>query len=210
MNHQYLLLPVLALSLLSACSRDEPEAVVDTPAASTTQAPSPVQITDPVHMEYEEPIVGGARMVAGDNILSNLAKSSEHTILMSAIDAAGLTGILQGNGPFTLFAPTDAAFRAIPGGYDDLMKVENRQRLISVLSYHLVPERLDADVLARRVMDGNGSAQLTTVEGGMLKVTVGDGAAILVDSKGSFSKMTTPNVLQSNGVVQVIDSVLMP
>jgi len=210
MKHSYLALPLVSLCLMAACSRDKaPDPAVATDTATKPQAAPPEELK-PVPMAYEEPVVGGARMVAGKDILSNLANSKDHTILMVAIKEAGLTEILQGNGPFTLFAPTDAAFKRLPGGYEQLMKPENNERLVSVLTYHLIPERLDADALAGRVMAGNGSAQLTTVQGGSLKATVGYGAAILIDTKGTAAKLTTPNVLQSNGVVQVIDTVLMP
>lgn len=210
MNRSYLALPALSLCLLAACSRDKgPEATGAKDPTVTETAPVE-QHLKPVPMQYEEPIVGGARMAAGKDILSNLGNSSDHTILMAAIKAAGLTEILQGSGPFTLFAPTDAAFKRLPGGYEQLMQPENQERLLAVLTYHLVPGRLDADVLAGRVMAGNGSAQLVTVQGGTLKASVGNGAAILVDAKGTVARLTTPNVLQSNGVVQVIDTVLMP
>jgi len=211
-NRSRFALPLLSLCLLAACAPDKaPEA---NSAAAPTAAPEPAaetqKITKPVPMAYEEPIVGGARMMAGKDILSNLGNSKDHTILMAAIKSAGLTEELQGAGPFTLFAPTDAAFKRVPGGAEALMKPENQDRLVSILTYHLIPKRLDADALAGLVMAGNGSSQLTTVQGGTVKVTVGDGAAILIDSKGTVAKMTTPNVLQSNGVVQVIDTVLMP
>ena len=211
MNRSFPALSLLALCLMTACSREKaPEA-----ALAKDQSPKPTaargpQDFKPVPMQYEEPVVGGAKMSAGKDILSNLGNSKDHTILMAAIKSAGLTEILQGSGPFTLFAPTDAAFKRLPGGSEQLMKPENHDRLIAVLTYHLVPEKLDADVLAGKVMAGNGSAQLVTVQGGTLKASVGNGAAILTDAKGSVAKLTTPNVLQSNGVVQVIDTVLMP
>lgn len=205
-----LLLSAPVLILLAACSREpEPEPVAVQPVTETPAVAKPIEMK-PVPMAYEEPIVGGARMSAGKDILTNLGNSKDHTILVAAIKSAGLEEILRGSGPFTLFAPNDGAFRRMAGGYEELMKPENRERLISVLTYHLVPARLDADTLAQRVMAGNGSAQLETVEGGNLKVTVGDGSALLVDTKGTVAKLTTPNVLQSNGVVQVIDTVLMP
>lgn len=206
---RFLITAIVCVLMLAGCRREPAEDSAPVERAESARAPQP-QLQGPIPVPYEEPIVGGARMVAGKDILSNLRKSSEHRILVKAIEAAGLQEVFEGKGPITVFAPTDAAFERMQGGHEALLERENSQRLITLLSYHIVPERLDDDTLAKRVMAGNGSAQLTTAQGGKLKATVGDGAALIVDANGGTARITVPNVLHSNGVVQVIDKVLMP
>ena len=200
---------ILGLAL-SGCSRD-----ADQPAAvAQTEAPGPAAAQDgpvrPIPMEYEEPIVGGAKLLAGDNILSSLSKSGDHKLLLQAIKHVGLEEVFGDGGPITVFAPTDVAFRQMAGGFNRLLETANKQELISLLSYHVVAERLDDHAFAKKVMAGNDQAQLVTLEGGIIKVSVSDGAAVLVDQRGGIAKLSVPNILQSNGVLQVIDKVLLP
>ncbi|MES2859562.1 MAG: fasciclin domain-containing protein [Pseudomonadota bacterium] len=209
--------PIRTVALLSvaatalACSRApapvEPAAQPAKPAATT---PAAVQITGPIPMPYEEPMVGGAKMAMGEDIMANLVKSKDHTILVQALKAAGLDQELAGEGPLTLFAPTNAAFEAMPGGYKSLLQPASRDRLVTILSYHIAPQKLDDVTLANMVMAGRGSASFATVEGHPLKATVGNGGAMIVDTKGGIARITVPNVLQGNGVLQVVDKVLVP
>jgi uncharacterized surface protein with fasciclin (FAS1) repeats len=208
MKYRIILPASIAVGLLAACAADP-----DTPQQPVTQEVAVESAASeemkPVPMAYEEPVVGGAKMAVGRDIMANLSNSKEHTILVLAFKAAGMDEVLQGPGPLTVFAPTNAAFERIPGGYQQLLQPGNGDQLVRLLSYHIVPEKLDDMTLANRVMAGNGTALLTTVEGTPLKATVGDGAAIIVDARDGAARITVPNVLQSNGVVQVIDKVLM-
>jgi uncharacterized surface protein with fasciclin (FAS1) repeats len=201
---------ILAFAL-PGCSREapQPEVAPQSEAAAPAVAAQEGEIR-PVPMDYEEPVVGGAKLLAGDDIFSSLTRSGDHKLMVRAIRHVGLEEIFGGSGPITVFAPTDAAFRRIPGGFERLLEPANEQELISLLSYHVVPERLDDHAFAQKVLAGNDQAQLATVQGGTIKATVGDGAAILVDQSGAVAKLTVPNVLQSNGVLQVIDKVLLP
>lgn len=198
---------VLAVAALG-CSRDAPAPVAATEAPAAT--PAPGEIRPIPAAEYEEPVVGGARMLVGDDILTSLSKSNEHRIMLDAVRRAGLQDIFGGSGPITVFAPTDAAFKAMPGGFDRLLQPENQEKLLALLSYHVLPERLDDHAFAQKVMAGNDQAQLATLEGSTIKATVSDGSAILLDQSGAAAKLSVPNVLQRNGVIQVVDKVLLP
>lgn len=206
---------VVLLSLVTtllACSR-APAPVEPVPQAAKPEAsatPAAGELTGPIPMQYEEPTVGGAVMTQGDTIINNLLKSQDHTIFVSALKAAGLDEELAGEGPLTVFAPTNTAFERIPGGYKPLLEPGSRDRLVAILSYHIAPQKLDDMTLANMVMAGGGTASFTTVEGSPLKATVGNGGAMIVDTKGGVARITVPNVLQGNGVVQVVDKVLMP
>ncbi|MDQ3038605.1 MAG: fasciclin domain-containing protein [Pseudomonadota bacterium] len=203
------LLSVVATVL--ACSRaPEPVPPVTQPAKPATNAPKAVELTGPIPMQYEEPTVGGAKMAMGENIMTNLVKSKDHTIFVSALKAAGLDEVLAGPGPLTVFAPTNAAFESMPGGYKSLLQPDAQDRLVAILSYHIAPQKLDDMTLANMVMAGRGTASFATVEGHPLKATVGNGGAMIVDTKGGVSRITVPNVLQGNGVLQVVDKVLIP
>lgn len=203
---------IITLSIIAAlafgCDRDAKQDAKPAPVAKAK--PVAPQITGPIPMEqYVEPVVGGARMAVTDDILSNLAKSSDHTVLVQAVRAAGLEDVFK-QGKVTFFAPTNAAFDRLPGGRQALLAEGARERLIDIVSYHVVPGELGADAMASRVMEGNGSAQLTTAHGKSLKATVGNGAAMIVDGKGTTARIDVPNVVTSNGVVYVINTVLMP
>src|SRR5690242_2282240 len=152
----------------------------------------------------KDPMVGGAAMYASKNIIQNAVNSKDHTTLVAAVKAAGLVDTLEGKGPFTVFAPTNVAFGKLPAGtVDNLVKPENKATLTKILTYHVVPGKLEASDLT----DGK---KLKTVEGEDLTVRKADGKIWIVDAKGDQAMVTVSNVNQSNGVIQVIDTVLMP
>jgi len=157
------------------------------------------------------PMVGGAAMYANRDIIDNAVNSADHTTLVAAIKAAGLVDTLKGPGPFTVFAPTNAAFAALPAGtVDTLLKPENKATLTAVLTYHVVAGKLDAGAIAARIKAGGGKAMLTTVQGGSLTAMAAGGGVTITDAKGNVANVTTANVYQSNGVIHVVDSVLLP
>ena len=160
----------------------------------------------------DNPVVGGKEMYPTKNIVENAVNSADHTTLVAAVKAAGLVETLEGTGPFTVFAPTNEAFDKLPAGtVDTLLKPENRAALTKILTYHVVAGRLSAADLMKKIKEGNGSAELTTVEGGKLWVMLHDGKHIMLkDEKGGTALVTIANVFQSNGVIHVIDSVVMP
>jgi uncharacterized surface protein with fasciclin (FAS1) repeats len=158
------------------------------------------------------PMVGGAAMSSSKNIVENALNSKDHTILVAAVKAAGLVDTLEGPGPFTVFAPTNEAFDKLPPGtVQTLVAPENKDMLTRILTYHVVPGHLTASDLKRMIAAGGGKAMLTTVEGESLSVSEGGmGHLVLTDAKGGMSTITIANVMQSNGVIHVVDSVLMP
>jgi uncharacterized surface protein with fasciclin (FAS1) repeats len=160
----------------------------------------------------KNPMVGGQEMYPTKNIVENAVNSADHTTLVAAVKAAGLVETLEGPGPFTVFAPTNEAFKKLPAGtVDTLLKPENKATLTKVLTYHVVAGRLSAHDLMKKIKEGNGTAELTTVEGGKLWITLHDGKNIeLKDEKGGTAMVTIANVFQSNGVIHVIDTVVMP
>ena len=157
------------------------------------------------------PMVGGAAMYPSRNIIENAMNSKDHTTLVAAVKAGGLVDTLEGAGPFTVFAPTNAAFAALPAGtVDSLLKPENKAKLDRILTYHVVAGRFDAPALERQIRAGGGKTMLKTVEGDTLTVSDNGGALWVSDDKGNVAKVTIPNVYQSNGVILVVDKVLMP
>jgi len=160
----------------------------------------------------KNPVVGGQEMYPTKNIVENAVNSADHTTLVAAVKAAGLVETLEGPGPFTVFAPTNEAFAKLPAGtVDTLLKPENKATLTKVLTYHVVSGKLSASDLKKQIKAGNGNAELTTVEGGKLWASLQDGNHIILkDEKGGTALVTIPNVFQSNGVIHVIDSVVMP
>ena len=155
--------------------------------------------------------VGGAPMYPSKNIIQNAVNSKDHTTLVAAVKAAGLVDTLSGAGPFTVFAPTNAAFAKLPPGtVDSLLKPENKDKLVAVLTYHVVPGRMSAKDLMDAAKKNGGQTKLKTVEGDWLTVEAKGSTLSIWDSKGNVSKVTIQNVFQSNGVIQVIDSVLLP
>ena len=156
-------------------------------------------------------MVGGAPMYASRDIIDNAVNSKDHTTLVAAVKAAGLVETLKGPGPFTVFAPTNAAFAALPAGtVDTLLQPANKPTLTKVLTYHVVPGRIDAAALAQQIAAGGGRATLRTVSGGTLTAMMRGPNVIITDSKGGMAMVTTANVYQSNGVIHVVDKVLLP
>lgn len=159
----------------------------------------------------DNPMVGGAAMYKNKNIVENAMNSKDHTTLVAAVKAAGLVETLSGKGPFTVFAPTNAAFEALPAGtVDTLLKPENMAMLKKVLTYHVVAGNMDSKKIMKAIKKGNGKAMLTTVSGGMLTASMEGSTLVLTDEKGGMSKVTIADVKQSNGVIHVVDTVLMP
>jgi len=156
--------------------------------------------------------VGGAPMYPSKNIIQNAVNSKDHTTLVAAVKAAGLVETLEGPGPFTVFAPTDAAFAKLPAGtVDNLLKPENKATLTKVLTYHVVPGRMTAVSLMKAVKDGEGEAKLKTAAGDWLIVKQpGPGKLTVTDAKGDVADVAIADVMQSNGVIHVIDTVLLP
>ncbi len=157
----------------------------------------------------EDPMVGGAPMSPKKNIVENASKSKDHTTLVAAVKAAGLVETLEGKGPFTVFAPTNEAFAELPAGtVDTLVKPENKKKLTAILTYHVVAGDLTAEKLM--MMAKKGKAELKTVNGEKLTVMAKGGKVMLTDAKGGMATVTIADVTQSNGVIHVIDKVLMP
>lgn len=158
-------------------------------------------------------MVGGAPMLPSKDIIDNAINSKDHTTLVAAVKAAGLVETLKGPGPFTVFAPTNDAFAALPAGtVDTLLKPENKPTLTKVLTYHVVAGKYDAAAIMKMIADGHGMAKLKTVEGGTLTAKAGAmGKGVMVtDEKGGTADVTIADVVQSNGVIHVVDKVLMP
>jgi uncharacterized surface protein with fasciclin (FAS1) repeats len=157
------------------------------------------------------PMVGGAAMFPTKNIIENAMNSADHTTLVAAVKAAGLVDTLQGAGPFTVFAPTNEAFAKLPAGtVDMLLKPENKATLTKVLTYHVVAGRWSANDVQKAIKAGHGKTELKTVSGGSLWAMWQGGKIVLKDEKGGMSTVTIADVFQSNGVIHVVDSVLMP
>jgi len=215
---------LLAALALTACNKPANDAATD--AAADTAAPAEASTSamagadaamkDDGGMAADaaatsNPMVGGAPMYADKDIIDNAVNSKDHTTLVAAVKAAGLVDTLKGPGPFTVFAPTNAAFDALPKGtVDTLLKPENKPTLTKVLTYHVVPGKLDAAALKAQIQAGGGKAELKTVQGETLTATEQGGGIALTDSKGNTAKVTTADVMQSNGVIHVVDKVLMP
>jgi uncharacterized surface protein with fasciclin (FAS1) repeats len=157
------------------------------------------------------PVVGGQPMYPTKDIIDNAVNSADHTTLVAAVKAAGLVDTLEGPGPFTVFAPTDDAFAKLPAGtVDNLVKPENHDTLVKILTYHVVPGRISTKDLKDWIKKGNGTYSAKTVQGAMLTFTEHMGHIKINDEKGGSAEIITPNVYQSNGVIQVINAVLMP
>jgi len=158
-----------------------------------------------------EVMVGGAAMVPTKDIIDNAVNSKDHTTLVAAVKAAGLVETLKGPGPFTVFAPTNEAFAALPAGtVDTLLKPESKPTLTKILTYHVVAGKMDAAALTKAIKAGHGKATLKTVSGGMLTATAKMGTVMVTDESGGTAKVTIADVMQSNGVIHVVDTVLMP
>ncbi|MBC7720467.1 MAG: fasciclin domain-containing protein [Pedobacter sp.] len=156
-------------------------------------------------------MVGGAAMYPSKNIVQNAVNSKDHTTLVAAVKAAGLVETLSSAGPFTVFAPTNEAFNKLPAGtVATLVKPENKATLTKILTYHVVAGKYSAKDIVKLIKAGNGTAELKTVQGGILKASLEGKKVVLTDTKGGKSYVTIANVNQSNGVIHVIDTVVMP
>ncbi len=210
---------VAALMSLAAsgCMNDDATTKSSTTAqmsASDSMQASPpgaMPQTPPAQMTEKTVMVGGAAMYPSKTIVENAVNSADHTTLVAAVKAAGLVETLSGAGPFTVFAPTNAAFGKLPPGtVDGLVKPEMKTTLQKVLTYHVVSGRMTAADISKAIQAGGGKAMLKTVSGGALTATAAGGAIMLTDEKGGMSHVTIGDVMQSNGVIHVVDTVLMP
>lgn len=156
-------------------------------------------------------MVGGAPMYSSRDIVDNAVNSKDHTTLVAAVKAAGLVDTLKQPGPFTVFAPTNSAFSMLPAGtVDTLLKPENKPQLTQVLTYHVVPGRIDSRALAQQIQAGGGKATLKTAAGGTLTASMRGNDVVVMDAKGNAAKVGIADVYQSNGVIHVVDKVLLP
>ena len=161
--------------------------------------------------DNKDPMVGGAAMYPTKNIVENAVNSKDHTTLVAAVKAAGLVDTLESPGPFTVFAPTNEAFDKLPAGtVEMLVKPENKDTLFKILTYHVVAGRVSSNDLAKLIKAGGGKASLKTVQGETLTASMQGKNIVLTDEKGGTSMVTIANVFQSNGVIHVVDTVLMP
>lgn len=159
----------------------------------------------------DNPMVGGAAMLKSKDIVDNAVNSADHTTLVAAVKAAGLVETLKSKGPFTVFAPTNAAFDKLPAGtVDTLLRPENKGMLTNILTYHVLAGRYDSNAIAKKIKAGHGKAWFKTVNGGTLTAWMDGNTLVLTDEKGGQSRVTIANVYQSNGVIHVVDTVLMP
>ena len=160
---------------------------------------------------FAQVTVGGAPMYATKDIIDNAVNSKDHTTLVAAVKAADLVATLKGPGPFSVLAPANAAFAALPAGtVDTLLKPENKATLTGILTYHVVAGKMDSAALTTAIKDGKGKAMLKTVAGGTLTATASSGGVMIADEKGGSAKVTIADVYQSNGVIHVVDKVLLP
>lgn len=191
---------------LGACSTETADPAANDLAVNDLAMNDDMAITDagPV-------MVGGAAMLPSKTIVENASAASNLTTLVTAVQAAGLVETLSGAGPFTVFAPTNDAFAKLPAGtVDSLVKPAAKADLTKILTYHVVAGRMTAADLAAAISAGGGKAELTTVQGGKLTATQSGATITLTDAKGGTSTVTQGDVMQSNGVVHVVDTVLMP
>jgi uncharacterized surface protein with fasciclin (FAS1) repeats len=161
--------------------------------------------------QNETTMVGGATMYPSKNIIENAMNSKDHTTLVAAVKAAGLVETLEGTGPFTVFAPTNEAFNKLPAGtVDNLLKPENKDKLTAVLTYHVVAGKIDSKTLMNWIKKNGGTYTATTVQGGKLMFSMNGNNLMVMDESGNNAKVTIKDVYQSNGVIHVIDTVMLP
>ena len=159
----------------------------------------------------KDPNVGGAAMFPTKNIVENAVNSKDHTTLVAAVKAAGLVDTLEGPGPFTVFAPTNEAFAKLPADtVDTLLKPENKDQLVKILTYHVVAGKVSSKELVKLIKSGGGKAMLKTVAGGTLTASLQGSKVVLTDEKGGKATVTIADVYQSNGIIHVVDAVLLP
>lgn len=216
MKLRLLSLAIVSAFAVTACSSPSTDtaadAAADAPADAAAMPAEPAAPAMPEATPAANPTVGGAPMYADKDIVDNAMASQDHTTLVAAVKAAGLVDTLKGAGPFTVFAPTNAAFEKLPAGtVDGLLKPEAKDDLTGLLTYHVVSGKVDAATLKSQLAAGGGTATLTTVAGGTLTAKDdGAGGITLTDAKGGTAKVTIADVMQKNGVIHVVDSVLMP
>ncbi len=204
----------LSLAALAGCASETAQnssnaTVTNSP---TNQASPTAKMTPSPEMNASDnPMVGGAPMLRTKDIIDNAVNSKDHTTLVAAVKAAGLVETLKGPGPFTVFAPTNAAFDKLPKGtVDTLLKPENKEKLKKILTYHVVAGIEDAASIVKKIEDGKGKATFKTVSGGTLTASKSGDVVTLTDEKGGTSRVSIADVNQSNGVIHVVDTVLMP
>lgn len=186
-------------------------AIAATALAATGFAAAPALADHHMEKKADLPMVGGAAMYPTKTIVENAVNSKDHTTLVAAVKAAGLVDALSGPGPFTVFAPTNAAFAKLPAGtVETLVKPENKATLTAILTYHVVPGKVSAAQLIDLIKQGGGKAELKTLNGGILTARVVGGKVVLTDGKGGTATVTQADVFQSNGVIHVTDSVSIP
>lgn len=196
---------LIAALLFTASCKEKVETSVDNTVVTDSTTAMEMDTVGAVKM------VGGAEMYPTKNIVENAANSKDHTTLVAAVKAADLVETLSSAGPFTVFAPTNAAFDMLPkDAVADLLKPENKAKLSAVLTYHVVAGKVSAEQLMKQITEGNGKATLATVAGGNLTAMVKDGNVYIADENGGEAMVTIADVDQSNGVIHVIDHVLMP
>jgi uncharacterized surface protein with fasciclin (FAS1) repeats len=202
----------LRLTLASAALAIPLAALVGCAPSQAAGTAQPMGSTSMASMDAANPMVGGQAMLPSRNIVENALNSPDHTTLVAAVKAAGLVKALEGAGPFTVFAPTNEAFNALPPGtVPTLLKPENKKQLTAVLTYHVVPGRLDMATLEKLITAGGGKATLKTLNGESLTAMMnGPHNIVIADAKGGVADISTYDVYQSNGVIQVIDRVLLP
>ena len=208
-----LLAAAAAISLGACAKKDADNTAMNNDMAMTNDmmGANDMAMTNDMGAASGSVMVGGAEMLPSKTIVENASKSADHTTLVSAVKAAGLVETLSGAGPFTVFAPTNAAFAKLPAGaVDGLMKPAMKADLKKVLTYHVVAGKLTAADISAKIKAGNGKAELTTVQGEKLTAMESGGKIMLTDAKGGTSTVTQGDVMQSNGVVHVVDTVLMP
>lgn len=179
--------------------------------AFASSAQAQMMKSDKMMKSDGNPMVGGAAMYKNKDIVDNAVNSKDHTTLVVAVKAADLVATLKTKGPFTVFAPTNAAFDKLPSGtVETLVKPENKTMLQNILKYHVVAGKMDSKSIAKAIKKGNGKATFTTVAGGTLTASMNGDQLVLTDAKGGTSTVTIANVMQSNGVIHVVDTVLLP
>ena len=210
MKIKLLTLALMSGIALAACSADDTDAdmAATTPDPAMADPATDPMATTPDPMTDDSMAAPGADM----DIVANASNSPDHTTLVSAVQAAGLVETLQGPGPYTVFAPTNAAFDALPAGtVDGLLEPDSKDELTGVLTYHVVKGSLDAAALTQQIEAGNGEARLTTVAGGELVAKANPaGGVTITDAQGNTANVTTADLRSSNGVIHVVDKVLMP
>ncbi len=218
MNKTFLTLTLVgSIAAISACGGASNTTITTTAnnsamrPANTATPPANTMAPANTAPAGDNPMVGGAPMLRTRDIVDNAVNSKDHTTLVAAVKAAELVDTLKGAGPFTVFAPTNAAFDKVPKAtLDGLMKPESKKALTGILTYHVVPGNNNAATIAKAITDGGGKATFKTVAGGTLTASMEGSSVILTDEKGGKSKVTIADVMQSNGVIHVVDSVLMP